>query len=79
MLAGEVDLQTMASQMLKQGAEDLCSDAVLHSLRNTPSSPLLSWSLAPQPDAAVLSADASCPECGHSLANAHEQCRQVAH
>ena len=79
MLAGEVDLQTMASQMLRWGPENPCSNIVLHSLRNTPSSPLLSWSLAPQPVAAVLSADASCPESEHSLANAHEQCRQVAH
>ena len=79
MLAGETDLQTMASQMLQEQAKDLHSDAVLHSLHNTPSSPLLSWSLAPQPVAAVLPADASCPECEFSLANAHEQCRQVAH
>ncbi len=69
----------MASQLLKQEAKDLHSDAVLHSLRNTPSSPLLSWSLVPQAVAAVLSADASCPESEHSLANAHEKCRQVAH
>ncbi len=79
MLAGEMDLQTMASQLLQEGAQSSRSDAVLYSLHNTPSSPLLSWSLAPQPVAAVLSADASCPESEHSLANAHEQCRQVAH
>jgi hypothetical protein len=79
MLAGEMDLQTMASQLLKQEAEDSRSDALLHSLCNTPSSPLLSWSLAPQPVAAVLSANTSCPKSEHSLANAHEKCRQVAH
>lgn len=77
MLAGEVNLQTMASQLLKQEAKDLHSDAVLHSLRTTPGSPLVSWSLAPQPVAAVLSADSSCRGCEHSLANAHEQCRHV--
>ncbi|KAL0042551.1 hypothetical protein WJX79_003322 [Trebouxia sp. C0005] len=74
-LHGEVNLQTMASQLLKQEAKDLHSDAVLHSLRTTPGSPLVSWSLAPQPVAAVLSADSSCRGCEHSLANAHEQCR----
>ena len=79
MLAGETDLQTMASLMLQERAEDPCSDAVLRSLRNTPSSPLLSWSLTPQPVAAVLPADASCLESECSLASAHKQCRQVAH
>ncbi|KAA6417398.1 MAG: cell division-associated BIMB-like, partial [Trebouxia sp. A1-2] len=72
----EVNLQTMASQLLKQEAKDLHSDAVLHSLRTTPGSPLVSWSLAPQPVAAVL------PDFGSSAENDQSSAadlQQMAH
>lgn len=75
MLAGDQELQQLASGLLTDRAELSCPDSVLQALRNMPGSSLLAWTLCPHLTAAVLPADGPEPETQNSLADAYELCR----
>ena len=78
-MAGDDEQQHLAASLLANQADLECPDTVLHSLYNTPSCSLLTWSLAPQPTPAILPANDSAPEPVFSLADAHVQCRYCLH